>query len=109
VHDGRVVVSSENVSGSAHIGRELIDLIDTGYDIAHHILVAQICHDEFVRGRLGEFVPFLINAANPVSLGLEPFHEMSSNETARTGYECSVHIYVLLKTAFTESKYRQPS
>jgi hypothetical protein len=49
MHDVGVMFASENIAGAAHVGRKLINLIETRiHDGSAKILIAKIADDEVV-------------------------------------------------------------
>jgi len=44
VHHGRVVFAGEDVSGAAHVGRELIHFVDSLDGIARNLLIAKVAY-----------------------------------------------------------------
>jgi hypothetical protein len=81
VHDGGIVVSSEDEARSTHVGSELIDLVElTIDDISAGDGIAQISYDEIVSRAWGELGKLEIGAAHPRALGSQPPHQMRTNE-----------------------------
>ncbi len=54
MHDIGIVLTREDVAGSAHIGGELVDLIDPFDGIGHDLLIAEVADDELISGE-GEY------------------------------------------------------
>src|SRR3954453_3924343 len=82
MHDGRVMLSGKDVTGPAHVRRELIDLINSVDDFANHGLISQIRDDELVRDRSAVFMRFDIDAANPKAFPFKSLYKMATNESA---------------------------
>ena len=51
VHDIGIVLSGKDVSGPAHVGGKLVDLIDPIHHIRYQPLIAQVSHDELIGWR----------------------------------------------------------
>jgi hypothetical protein len=72
VHDVGVVHAGEDEAGSAHVGRELVDLVEGAVDhAAAEIHVAQIAQHEIIRRRFIELGEFQVHAADPEALNFE--------------------------------------
>jgi hypothetical protein len=91
VHHDRIVFPSEDVSRPAHIGSELVNLGDAADGCLNQFGISQVALNKFVRGRLGEFVPFDVYGSNPAPFGLEPFDEMPADKPTRAIYQYSFH------------------
>ena len=65
----RVVLACEDVAGAAHVGRQLIDLVDA---IRHHRDKSDRAdhRDELIGGRSGKFVPFQVDGPDPMPSSL---------------------------------------
>lgn len=72
MHDIGVVLAGEDKAGSAHVGRELVDLVEGAiHHPAAEIHVAQIAKHEIVRGRFFELGQLQVHAAHPEALNFE--------------------------------------
>jgi hypothetical protein len=80
MHDLSIVLTCKDVAGTAHIGCELINLINVLHHIGNHLLVAQIANDELVGWRFFEFVGLQVDGPDPVPFRFQPFHHMSTDE-----------------------------
>jgi hypothetical protein len=86
-----VVLAGEDVAGTAHVGRQLVDLLDTLDDGPDDVWIAQIAEDELVGGRGGEIVRLEIDGANPVVFGFETFNEVAADEATGSIDENAFH------------------
>src|SRR5882724_5099123 len=92
VHDVGIVQTGEDVARTAHVGGELVNLVETAVDdIAAEALVAQIADDEVVRRRLGEFRELEIDAAYPEAFMLQALDEMAADKTSGTADKHGFH------------------
>src|SRR5271170_3301660 len=81
VHDVGVILAGENKSGAAHIGSELIDLIEPLIDyLTAKISVAQIADRQVVCFALRIFTEFQIDAAYPKAVLLQPLDQVPADE-----------------------------
>ena len=85
------MLARENVSGSAHVGGELVDFVDAVDHGLCKVLLAEIADYEFVGGRFGMLVAFDVHGANPITFAFQPFHKMAADETAGAVYEYAFH------------------
>ncbi len=85
MHHVGVVLSGEDVAGAAHVGGELVNLVETTIDnLFAECSVAQITADKVVGFRLGMLMKFDVDAADPKSFSPQPLDEMAANESAST-------------------------
>ena len=100
MHHVGVVLAGEDIAGAAHVGGELIDLIELAVDDGRaDILLAQVADDEIVGFGLGEFRIFQIDAADPEAFTLQPLDQMAGDKTASAANQCLFHLPALLGTA----------
>src|SRR3974390_3496476 len=92
VHNMRIVLAGENITGSAHVSCKLIDFvkpaIDDGAAIANFTKVGDnkiVCEGRAV------FRIFEIGPANPVSFLLEPRDEMVADKAASPTHQSTLH------------------
>jgi len=78
-----------DVTDSAHIGGQVVDLIDVLGRFQAVFPEAQVELPEIVGSGLLILRHFNINAANPVTIGLQPLDEMMANESTGTSYQNS--------------------
>src|SRR5262249_43935509 len=82
-----------DIAGAAHVGRELIDLVETA---VHHAIadaeVAQVADHEVVSVGRRELRILEVGAAHEHSLALEAAHEMASDEPTRSTDQCRFHV-----------------
>jgi hypothetical protein len=85
MHDVGVMLASKYITGTAHIRRKLIDLIEaTIDDLAAQERIPQITDHEIIRWRFGKWIELEIDSANPETFTFQAFHQVSTYETART-------------------------
>ena len=84
MHDVGVVLAGEDVAGAAHVGGELVDLVEAPIDdgVAESG-VAQVADDEVVGLGLGELGEFQVHAADPEAFMLEAAHQVAADEASR--------------------------
>ena len=82
---GDVGELGRDVADAAHVGSEIVDLSHVTGGLQSIVPEAEIEEFEFI-GRAGlEFRLFDVDTANPVAVCLELFHQMMTNEAARSG------------------------
>jgi hypothetical protein len=82
MHDVGVMLAGEYIAGAAHVGGELIDIIETSIDDrATKALIAQVANDEVIGVRLRIFMKFEIDAPNPIAFFSQAFYEMAADES----------------------------
>src|SRR5579863_8849052 len=92
MHDVGVVLASEDKPGSAHVRRQLVDLIERPVDqVPAKIGITQITDQEVVRGSLGIFVSLQIGTTYPHALRLQALHQMASDETSSSAHQRRSH------------------
>jgi hypothetical protein len=85
VHDLGVMFAGEYIAGAAHVRRKLIHLIEATIDkLAAYELFPQIADGEIIRISLGERIEFEIDSTDPEAFAFQAFHQVATNETART-------------------------
>jgi hypothetical protein len=79
------MLASKYITGTAHIRRELIDLIEaTIDDLAAQQRIPEIADHEIIRGSFGKRIELEIDSANPETFTFQAFHQVPTYETART-------------------------
>ena len=70
VHDVGIVLAGEDVAGAAHVGGELVDLVEAPIDrlAAQTSRIAQVADEEIVGLGLGELGILEVDAADPEAL-----------------------------------------
>ena len=113
VHDVGVVFAGEDIARPAHVGGQLIDLVEAAVgDLAADGLIAQIADEEIVGLGLGEFGKLEIDAANPEPLALQALDQMAADESRRRrrrvliSYPCPPSV---ISERFVGEEPRQPS
>jgi hypothetical protein len=92
VHNIRIIFTNENVSGSPHVGGELIDLIEAAiYDFATESGVTQISEYEVVRFRFGKIWEFKIDPTNPKAIPLQSTDKMAADKPTSATYQSRLH------------------
>jgi hypothetical protein len=95
MHHGSVVLACEDITSAAHVGGQLIYLIDPFHNLLDDARIPKISHDEFVRGRRGVLVPFEIDGAHPVALVFQPPHQMTADKSPGPVHENLLHHLLL--------------
>jgi len=91
VHVDKRVVAGDirqkrrNIPDSAHVGREVVDLVDVPRGLQAVIPPAQIQNLKLIGCGLLVLRVLDIHTTNPGSIALEPAHEMMPDETACAG------------------------
>ena len=80
MHHCGIVLASENVTGPAHIGGQLVYFFYTRHRFLCNILVAEVANYKFVRWRGTVFVVFQIYSTHPIAFCFESFHEVAADE-----------------------------
>ena len=89
MHDLRIILSRECVSGPSHVGRELVDLIKLLiHQVANEVRIAQIANDEFVGFTLCKFVGLYVRAPDPEAFPLEPLNKVAPDKAASPADQC---------------------
>jgi len=77
------VIAGEDIAGAAHVGGELIDLIEAAIDgRAGEIQEPQVPDDEIVGLGIPEFGKLQIAAADPETFTLQAANQMTADEPA---------------------------
>jgi hypothetical protein len=80
----------ENITRSAHVGRELKRFVEALIDDpVAQVLVAKVTDHEIVGFGFAEFRELEIDAADPIALALQSAHKVIADETARTADQSS--------------------
>jgi hypothetical protein len=95
MHHGSVVLAREDITSAAHVGGQLIHLVDAFHNMLDNAGIPEISHDEFVRGRRGVLVPFEIDGAHPIALAFQPPHKMTADKSPGAVYENLLHDLLL--------------
>jgi len=75
MHNRSVILSGENITSTAHVGRELINFIKTPVDhLTAETRITQVTDNKIIGLWLGEFIIFEIDTANPETFPLEFTH-----------------------------------
>src|SRR5256885_12635550 len=92
VHHVGVVLAGEDIARAAHVGRQLVHLIEVAIDdLAAKALLAQVAQHEFVRGGGRKFRQLQVYATDKVAFAFQPAREMRADEPAGAKYESSTH------------------
>ena len=83
---------------TAHVGRKLIDLVsglalDPDGGLTSGFLT-QVQEQEFVGGAGGKVGGFDVHAADPIALALEPFDQVTADESTGSAYDRSFHLFL---------------
>src|SRR5262249_12443500 len=90
VHDVGIVFTGEDVTGPAHIGRKLIDLIEAAVDqLFHEGWVTPVSGHEIISLGLAEPRELEIGASHPEAFALEPFDKVVADETTGPAHQRS--------------------
>src|SRR5262249_41196010 len=90
VHDVSIVFTGEDVTGSAHIGRKLIDLVEAAVDhMMHEVWVTKVADHEVISLGLAEPWELEISASHPEAFALEPLDKMVTDEPTGPAHERS--------------------
>ena len=86
------MLAGEDEAGTAHVGSELIHLIEAPIDDgAAEIRIAQVANYEIVRRGGGEVGEFQVGATDPEPVGLQPLHQVTSDETPSAADQRTQH------------------
>ena len=92
MNDVSVVISCENISGTAHVCGKLINFIKATIDHrSTKVRVAEIADDKIVCRRLGMFVTFQIDSPHPKAFELEPLDQVTADKPAGSAHERLSH------------------
>jgi hypothetical protein len=92
VHDVGVVLAGEDIAGAAHVGRELVDLLEIPvHQALAEAAIPEIADYEVVGLGRREFRKFEIGAAHEEPLALQPAHQVAADEPARPAHQCRFH------------------
>ena len=81
VHHVGIVFTGEDVAGSPHVGRKLIDFIEAAVDhMPHEVGIAKIADHEVISFSLTETREFEIGTSDPKAFPLEPPDKMVTDE-----------------------------
>ena len=92
VHDVGVVLADENEPGAAHVGGELVDLVEPPIDrLPANVWVPQVSDDEVVGFALGILVFLQVHAADPEPFRLQALDKVPPDEATRPANQSSFH------------------
>jgi hypothetical protein len=92
VHDVRIVLAGEDIAGTTHVGRQLVNFIEIAiYYAMDGILLAQVGDNEVVCFGLGVFVKLEVHTTHPKTFTLEALDQMAADKAARAKYQCRLH------------------
>ena len=81
VHHVGIVFTGEDVAGSAHVGRELIDFIEAAVDhMPHEVGITKVADHEVISFCLAETWEFEIGTSDPKAFPLEPPDKVVTDE-----------------------------
>ena len=81
VHHIGIVFAGEDIAGSPHVSRELIDFVEPAVDhLSYKVRITQIANHEIVSLGLAETWEFEISTSNPKALPLEPPYQVVTDE-----------------------------
>src|SRR5262249_27987993 len=90
VHHVGIVFTGKDVTGSAHISRKLIDLIEAAVDhMSHEVWVTQVADHEIIGLCLAKPRELEIRASHPEAFALEPFDKMVADEPTAPAHQRS--------------------
>src|SRR5690625_3021735 len=88
MRDGAFSGAGGDEGGASHDGRELIHLVNrTIKERLADAGIAQVTEHEVVGVGIAELVLLKVYATDPVSLGLKPVYQMTSDEAAGSTYD----------------------
>src|SRR5205814_9958435 len=92
VHHVGVVLPREDVARAAHVGGQLVDLVEAPVEhFAAQPLLAQVAEHELVRGTGRELRQLEIDGSHEETFGLEAPHEMRGDEPAAAEDQSAMH------------------
>src|SRR5271163_4319052 len=95
MHQIGIMLAGKDVTGTAHIRGELINLIKAAVDDgAAESGIPQIADGEIIGFAFREFMKFQVDTPHPVSIALEPFYQVAADEAA-----CAADQYTLRHNA----------
>jgi hypothetical protein len=81
VHYVSVMFTGEDVTGSTHVGRELIDFAKAAVDhMLYEVRITKVADHEVIGLRFAEPWEFEIGASHPEAFALEPLDKMVTDE-----------------------------
>jgi hypothetical protein len=94
VHYVAVVLAGEYITGPSHIGRQLIHFVKRSVqNILADLRIAEIADYELICLALAELVALEVNASDPEPLPLQPFHQMTTDESSRSTNEGTSSVF----------------
>src|SRR5262245_6386975 len=96
VHHVRVMFTGEDVARSPHVGRELIDFVETAVDhMSHEVGITKVADHEVIGFSLAEPRKFKIGTSHPKAFPLQPLDKMMTDEATGPTNQCSFSVYWL--------------
>jgi hypothetical protein len=91
MHQIGIVLASKDVTGTAHIGGELINLIKAAVDdSAAESGIPQIANDEIIGFALRELMKLQVDTPHPIPITLQPFYQVAPDEAAGATDQCTL-------------------
>lgn len=83
MHDVGIVVAREDISGSAHVGRQLVQLVEPAIDRGAAVIgTPEVADDEIVGLGVAEFGKLEIDPADPEAFTLQAADQVTADEPA---------------------------
>src|SRR5262245_1826392 len=84
VHHVGIVFTGKNVTGSAHVSRQLIDFVEAAIDhMLHEVCITQIAQQKVISLCLAEPRELEIDTSDPEPFSLQSSHEMMTDKATR--------------------------
>src|SRR5580704_5925015 len=91
VHQVRVMLTGEDVSGPAHVSGQLIDFIEATIDpMFYEIRITKVADDEIVSLSFAKAREFEIYASNPKAFTLESLDQVVTDEAPCPTHQCNL-------------------
>lgn len=99
MHDVRIILAGKNETGTTHVGRELVDLVEglataDRHHLVQSVMVPQVKDLKVIRRCRRKLGILEVDATNPVPLLLQAGNHVAPNESAGTENERSFLLHV---------------
>src|SRR5262249_8137159 len=96
MHHVGVVFTGKDVARSSHVGRELIDFVETAVDhMSHEVRITKVADHEVIGFCLAKPRKLEISTSHPEAFVLEPPYKMMTDEATGPTNQCSFSVYWL--------------